>query len=193
MPTLRNGEILLGSRDNQCWIQKDFLIPKNKSQGYQLSKKGLLVVDSRIIFSKNWQLRSKVRKKRCLKGDKIEGLRLLRKLARVDSLESEVQEVLEWLGVRRRPVIAVWCACSDQSMARTAVVPSYLRAFDASPHGNFVAQDPCAHHSPGRRALECLDPVELMPLSAVVHQNAHGRTGSGIFRNAVLGRKIAKV
>lgn len=40
-----------------------------------------------------------------LKGDRIEALRLLRRLARVDSLEEDVQEILVWLGVRRRPVI----------------------------------------------------------------------------------------
>lgn len=38
-------------------------------------------------------------------GDRLEGLRLMRRLARVDSLEKQVQVYLEWLGVRRRPVI----------------------------------------------------------------------------------------
>ncbi len=38
------------------------------------------------------------------KGDRQEGLRLMRKLARVDSLEQDVQNILEWLGVRRKPV-----------------------------------------------------------------------------------------
>ena len=38
-------------------------------------------------------------------GDRQEGLRRMRKLARVDSLESEIQAILEWLGVRRRPII----------------------------------------------------------------------------------------
>lgn len=40
-------------------------------------------------------------------GDRLEGLRTLRRLARVDSLESQVQKYLEWLGIRRRPVIPV--------------------------------------------------------------------------------------
>jgi serine/threonine protein kinase len=39
-------------------------------------------------------------------GHKIEGLRLLKKLARVDSIEIKAQEVLEWLGVRRSPVFS---------------------------------------------------------------------------------------
>jgi predicted Zn-dependent protease len=39
-------------------------------------------------------------------GDKIEGLRLMRRLSRVDSLEEVSQEILEWLGVRRRPVVS---------------------------------------------------------------------------------------
>jgi serine/threonine-protein kinase len=38
-------------------------------------------------------------------GDRNKGLRLMRRLARVDSLEQDVQKVLEWLGVRRRPMI----------------------------------------------------------------------------------------
>lgn len=38
-------------------------------------------------------------------GDRQEGLRRMRKLARVDSLEAEIQSILEWLGVRRRPVL----------------------------------------------------------------------------------------
>ncbi|MDB5036575.1 MAG: hypothetical protein JWQ35_103 [Bacteriovoracaceae bacterium] len=38
-------------------------------------------------------------------GRKTEGLRLLRKLSRVDSIEEIAQEILEWLGVRRPPVI----------------------------------------------------------------------------------------
>lgn len=38
-------------------------------------------------------------------GDRLEGLRIMRRLARADSLESEAQEMLEWLGVRRRPVL----------------------------------------------------------------------------------------
>lgn len=38
-------------------------------------------------------------------GDRLEGLRLMRRLARVDSMEKDVQQVLEWLGVRRAPVI----------------------------------------------------------------------------------------
>lgn len=38
-------------------------------------------------------------------GKKIDGLRMLRRLARVDSLENRTQEILEWLGVRRRPVV----------------------------------------------------------------------------------------
>lgn len=44
---------------------------------------------------------------RCLlaAGHKTEGLRLMRRLARVDSLETASQEILEWLGVRRRPVV----------------------------------------------------------------------------------------
>jgi serine/threonine protein kinase len=40
-------------------------------------------------------------------GDRIEGIRLMRRLARVDSLEEQIQFYLEWLGVRRRPVIPV--------------------------------------------------------------------------------------
>lgn len=40
-----------------------------------------------------------------LKGDRVEGLRLMRRLARVDSLEGQVQQILEWVGVRRPPVI----------------------------------------------------------------------------------------
>lgn len=39
-------------------------------------------------------------------GDRMEGLRIIRRLARADSLESEAQEILEWLGVRRRPVLS---------------------------------------------------------------------------------------
>jgi serine/threonine protein kinase len=39
-------------------------------------------------------------------GQKSEGLRLVRRLTRVDSLEETAQELLEWLGVRRRPVIS---------------------------------------------------------------------------------------
>lgn len=42
-----------------------------------------------------------------LKGDRTEGLRLLRRLARVDSIESHIQEILLHLGVRRRPIIPV--------------------------------------------------------------------------------------
>ncbi len=38
-------------------------------------------------------------------GKKPEGLRLLKKLSRVDSLEETTQEMLEWLGVRRKPMI----------------------------------------------------------------------------------------
>lgn len=38
-------------------------------------------------------------------GDRLEGLRIMRKLARVDSLQDHAQHILEWLGVRRRPVI----------------------------------------------------------------------------------------
>jgi len=41
-----------------------------------------------------------------LRGDRIEALRLLRRLARVDSLEEDVQNILVWLGVRRKPVIS---------------------------------------------------------------------------------------
>lgn len=53
-----------------------------------------------------------------LKGDRSEGLRLLRRLARVDSLESEIQAMLEWLGVRRRPVI--------QALPRSNLINSVL-------------------------------------------------------------------
>ena len=42
-----------------------------------------------------------------LKGDRLTGLRLMRRLVRVDSLEGQVQHILEWMGVRRRPVIPV--------------------------------------------------------------------------------------
>lgn len=38
-------------------------------------------------------------------GSKLEGLRLLRSLARSDTFYAEVQETLEWLGVRRPPVV----------------------------------------------------------------------------------------
>lgn len=40
-----------------------------------------------------------------LVGDRLQGLRLMRRLARTDSCEAQAQEILEWLGVRRRPVI----------------------------------------------------------------------------------------
>lgn len=39
-------------------------------------------------------------------GHKTEGLRLIRKLTRVDSLEGTAQDLLEWLGVRRPPVVS---------------------------------------------------------------------------------------
>ncbi|MBN8554574.1 MAG: protein kinase [Deltaproteobacteria bacterium] len=44
---------------------------------------------------------------RCLlwAGDKIEGLRVMRRLVRVESLEEMAQDILEWSGVRRAPVI----------------------------------------------------------------------------------------
>jgi serine/threonine protein kinase len=44
---------------------------------------------------------------RCLlcSGFKIDGLRVMRRLMRVDSLEEISQEILEWAGVRRSPVI----------------------------------------------------------------------------------------
>lgn len=38
-------------------------------------------------------------------GDRQEGLRKMRRLARVDSLEESIQEFLEWLGIRRSPMI----------------------------------------------------------------------------------------
>jgi len=38
-------------------------------------------------------------------GDRAEGLRVIRRLARTDSMEGESQEILEWLGVRRRPLL----------------------------------------------------------------------------------------
>ncbi len=37
-------------------------------------------------------------------GDRAVGLRVMRKLARADAMESEAQRILEWLGVRRKPV-----------------------------------------------------------------------------------------
>jgi len=42
-----------------------------------------------------------------LRGDRSLGLRMMRKLARVDSLESSIQDILEWVGVRRRPPLAI--------------------------------------------------------------------------------------
>jgi serine/threonine protein kinase len=38
-------------------------------------------------------------------GDRAIGLRLMRKLARTDSMEQKAQTILEWLGVRRKPVL----------------------------------------------------------------------------------------
>lgn len=39
-------------------------------------------------------------------GNKSEGVRLLRRLARSESLQEQVQDILEWLGVRRTPVVS---------------------------------------------------------------------------------------
>ncbi len=38
-------------------------------------------------------------------GKKLEALRQLRKLSRSEGVENEVQELLEWLGIRRRPIL----------------------------------------------------------------------------------------
>ncbi len=38
-------------------------------------------------------------------GDRAVGLRLMRQLARTDSMEQKAQLILEWLGVRRKPVV----------------------------------------------------------------------------------------
>ncbi len=41
-----------------------------------------------------------------LRGDRAEGMKRLRRLARVDSIDTQVQRILEDMGVRRKPVIS---------------------------------------------------------------------------------------
>lgn len=87
-------------------------VPGLEQKGLALSKKMAEENPTRPSIQLNYA-RSLI-----LKGDRAEGLRLLRRLARVDSLEGEIQAMLEWLGVRRRPVI--------QALPRSNVINSVL-------------------------------------------------------------------
>lgn len=76
-------------------------MPGQEKKGLELAERMAKAHPSRPFIQLNYA------RAMLLVGNKSEGLRLLRKLARVDSLEEQIQEMLVWLGVRRKPVIPV--------------------------------------------------------------------------------------